>query len=488
MAARDLYPARSPMDWSDHTWALTNGGTEDAPDPVAGDTVIVAHADNDVTMDVDSEVLAAFTLAAGAIDSDGNTLKVGGPLTYTGGTPTALKVLHSGASALKGFPSTDPIADYTIGAGATITCDGPTNWVSKLTMEAGSTLTDDRGDDDPHFNILAEANDFCDCGAATVETEVVIYIPLGTAALSNSGTLKSTAAPSQSIAPTSANGLIRILGQVVGGAKLTQSGVVTTGNLNVYPFGTDVEFELTAASTIGYISFGHADQGGAGTFTLGAGLGLILTLTGTHVIDTTTHAMSIGDWTVLCSDGVDNDDLTITGTGDWTLTGEGNLKLTAATVPLIIDATGEEVTATGPVSVKTLTLTDGTLTLGAQPVTVAGTVAQAGGAVTSTGLWTMSATGTVTITDAMVGAYFNITAGTTTLGGNLSIAGLQIQSGAVFDADSNSLALAVGRITGYGTLANLTPATVVHVAPGVIDGGGNGAYVIFDTVGLPLVI
>ena len=169
------------------------------------------------------------------------------------------------------------------------------------------------------------------------------------------------------------------------------------------------------------------------------------------------------------------------------MTGTGNLAMVSTAMVLVVNTAGT-ITATGPVSVKTLTLTTGTLALGAQPVTVAGTILQSAGTITSTGLWTMSASGTVTITDAIAGAFFNVAAGTTTLGDDLSIAGLQIQRGAIFDADSNSLVLAVGRITGFGTLTNLTPAGIIHVAPGVADGGGNDANVIFDTVAFPLVV
>jgi hypothetical protein len=94
----------------------------------------------------------------------------------------------------------------------------------------------------------------------------------------------------------------------------------------------------------------------------------------------------------------------------------------------------------------------------------------------------------VTIVTAIVGAYFNITAGTCTLADALDIAGLQVQSGANIAGAAQSISLAVGRITGYGSVANIAAAGVIHAAPGVADGGTNTATLIFDPTPMPLVI
>ena len=157
---------------------------------------------------------------------------------------------------------------------------------------------------------------------------------------------------------------------------------------------------------------------------------------------------------------------------------------------VVIDAAGLVVTAGHSIECGTFTLTDGTYAAGAYNHTIYGTVLQSAGTLTATGTWTMAATGTLTITDAIAGAQVTVSAGTTTLGAALSCASIRIEAGATLDCDSNSVVLANsasanplirGRVTGFGTLTNCVPAaTAIHVAPTVTDGGGNSADVIFD--------
>ena len=175
-------------------------------------------------------------------------------------------------------------------------------------------------------------------------------------------------------------------------------------------------------------------------------------------------------------------DCTYTGIGTLTVNATSDLVLSAdgaAAVGLAIniEGTGITVTAGGAaISCGTLTLTEGTY------------VAALTHTVATNQVLTVAGTSTLTLTDAGLHVQIAAAAITCTLGGALACNTLRIETGATLDADSNSLTLASGRIHGYGTLTNLTPAGVIHVAPGIIDGGGNDSNVIFDSVRLPLVI
>ena len=214
---------------------------------------------------------------------------------------------------------------------------------------------------------------------------------------------------------------------------------------------------------------------GDATLTLGAACGIVggVVTTGNAVV-----TMAAGS-SITGSFDADNDTVDWTGssgTNTLTVDATSDLVLGGAATGLDINVEGTGITATAgaAISCLSLTLTEGTY-VAAQTHTVA----------TNQSL-TVAGTSTLTLTDVALNV--QVTAGTCTLGGALSCATLRIESGAILDADSNSMTLASGRITGYGTLKTLTPAGVIHVAPGVADGGGNGAYVIFDTVGLPLVV
>ena len=97
-AARTLYPAHSAMNWSDSTWALSDGGTADEAKPEAGDTVYFTANSGDVTVDedvplagalynlqMDYETCYAGTLALGSytLTVDG-TCELQGTITGTG--------------------------------------------------------------------------------------------------------------------------------------------------------------------------------------------------------------------------------------------------------------------------------------------------------------------------------------------------------------------------------------------------------------------
>jgi len=131
-----------------------------------------------------------------------------------------------------------------------------------------------------------------------------------------------------------------------------------------------------------------------------------------------------------------------------------------------IEGTGITVTAGANISCGTLTLTEGTY------------VAAVTHTVATNQVLTVAGSSTLTLTDT--GLHVQAAVGTCTLGGDLSCATLRIEKDAIVDGGTNGLTLAGGRIHGYGTLKNLVPAGIIHVAYGVIDGGNNSANVIFD--------
>ena len=143
-----------------------------------------------------------------------------------------------------------------------------------------------------------------------------------------------------------------------------------------------------------------------------------------------------------------------------------------------IDATGLEVTAGASIECGSFTMTAGTFTGGAYNVTTHGSIVHTAGTITGTGTYTMAATGNLNLDCAT--AHLRVSAGTTTMTGLVAVSSVFIAAGATLDGDSQNMTLAAGRITGYGTLTNLVPAGIIHVAYGVIDGGNNSANVIFD--------
>ena len=158
------------------------------------------------------------------------------------------------------------------------------------------------------------------------------------------------------------------------------------------------------------------------------------------------------------------------GTNTLTVNATSDLVLGGAAVGLDVNINAPAGTVTAgdaALRVKSLTLTAGTYVAAATTHTVA-----------TNQVLNVAGTSTLTLTDA--GLHVRVAAGTCTLGGDLSCDTLRIESEATLDGDSNDMTLATGRITGYGTLKNLVPAGIIHVAYGVIDGGNNSANVIFD--------
>ena len=93
----DRYPKQVAMNWSDHTWALTDGGTADQLDPGAADDVYFTANSGDVILSTgDTDTFASLdmsygasvyvgTLALGIFDLDTNgDISLSGTLTGTG--------------------------------------------------------------------------------------------------------------------------------------------------------------------------------------------------------------------------------------------------------------------------------------------------------------------------------------------------------------------------------------------------------------------
>jgi hypothetical protein len=154
-----------------------------------------------------------------------------------------------------------------------------------------------------------------------------------------------------------------------------------------------------------------------------------------------------------------------------------NLGGPAVELAVEVDAAGLEVTAGADTECGSFTMTAGTFTGGAYNVTTHGSIVHTAGTITGTGEWDMQDTGNLNLDCAT--AHLRISAGTATMTDDVSVASVFIEAGATLDGDSNNMT-APGGIGGRGTLTNLTPSADVHVAPGVIDGGGNNEHVIFD--------
>lgn len=134
MAARTLYPAQSaPMNWSASTWALSDGGTENEPKPINGDSVAVTVNSNTLTLDEDSAYLAAFTMSGGTIEGSSlRSIKLQGSVAITGG---ALSWEGQFIMFVSGnFASSVSVGCLTIAPGATVTVTG-TSYLHKLSGE-----------------------------------------------------------------------------------------------------------------------------------------------------------------------------------------------------------------------------------------------------------------------------------------------------------------------------------------------------------------
>ena len=257
------------------------------------------------------------------------------------------------------------------------------------------------------------------------------------------------------------------------------TGAVTASDTTAYVAGANhaltggITLTSSLLNLLNHAITGDVDLAG-GTITmttLGGGiLGAVTDSAGSNTIALGTD----GNITGSCDLG----DCTWTGVGTLTVNTAGALNLGGAAVGLTIDiATAGTVTAGSNISAKTILLSGGEYA-----AAVTHTLADNQTIIVDDGPTTL------TLTDAGVHVRIVGAAFTCTLGGALSCKTLSIGPTTTLDADSNSLTLASGRITGYGTLTNLTPAGIIHVAPGVIDGGGNDGNVIFDPVQREIVV
>ena len=91
MAARTLYPTQTagPTNWSNSTWALSDGGTENEAPPTDEDDVIFTPNSGDITLDTDGEAasldmyISAFDYT-GTLDMSTNSLIIGGDVYLAG--------------------------------------------------------------------------------------------------------------------------------------------------------------------------------------------------------------------------------------------------------------------------------------------------------------------------------------------------------------------------------------------------------------------
>jgi len=416
-----------------------------------------------------------FTLTDGVWTSAANALTVAGDLTYVGGTWTACTggITMTGTGTIADLPAlvTNPLViDAT---GEAVTIDGAVS-VSALTLTAGDLICA-ANDFTVAGNLIHTAGTITGTGEITVNTTANLKWICPTQDIVVDGgatTATATGVISCSLLTfSSAGGILALetFDHIVAGGFIQSAGTVTgTGSLTLTGTGT---LALPAVLTTLDVEV----DAPAGVVSLGANISLeSLTLT-----DCTTFAA--GAYTVTCADSIVHTAGAITGTGLWKISGTGNLKLDAKTVPLEIDATA--VTCTGAVTCKTFAGTGGTYADSGFNQTFYGNciMGVGMGIVTATGRWTMAATGTFTLVPAQTTMSLHVAAGTTTLGDDVSCANVFVAGGATLDADSHGLTLAAGNITGYGTVTNLVPAGAISCGPGIIDGGGNHANVTFET-------
>ncbi len=181
---RTLYPDTQARNWSDSNWGLNNTGGGVQAKPTIEDTVIFDAAAADVTMDENSAVLVAFTMSAGTLDGNGNTLFVDGDVNISDGTLTAV-ILEQGEES--NFQATNPstgkkLTQYNLDFNADITL-GATSYVLAFNVTSGAAFANTGRVLNIHF---PGGNDFIDCsdvmltGTVAITTETVTRTNAGT--------------------------------------------------------------------------------------------------------------------------------------------------------------------------------------------------------------------------------------------------------------------------------------------------------------------
>lgn len=125
------------------------------------------------------------TQASTAFIGTGHTLYASGHVVYTAGVVTNLSVVQSGTANLDWSSTSYPLLDYQTAASAVITLTG-WSYAKAVTLNDSSTLAGSS------YALQARnpaANDFYDCGTATVSAQITILLDNYR---SNSGTLKSS--------------------------------------------------------------------------------------------------------------------------------------------------------------------------------------------------------------------------------------------------------------------------------------------------------
>lgn len=168
--ARILYPVQSPasMDWSDSTWALTDGGTADEPKPEDDDTVYFTANSGDVTVDETAPLTGALTVLnmtnyTGTLDLGTYTLTVDG-MCQLYGTIIGTGTIDAGESL---FNQVAAVADavtlllttsgshsiYWLGTGGSININCAGTWTLRNNISA-YVFTMRRGTLDGHSQMI----------------------------------------------------------------------------------------------------------------------------------------------------------------------------------------------------------------------------------------------------------------------------------------------------------------------------------------------
>ncbi len=307
-----------------------------------------------------------FTLTLGTIVGTGYIMKVNGDVLYTAGTATDLIIQFTGDGNLSWNTSSNPLQELIVDNTKTCT----------LTGNAQTQKVSGAGDIAPsasqNLYFVNAVDDFW--SLAGTNTATVFYI---------NDTLTSR---TSGLAIT-AKRIEWREGVVILDADVTATAPCDIGNssdnmsldLNGHEISTDSSFDIKsgATGTLGIdLNGGTIDAAGA------------VNLTGITITDTATGGIieCAGDFTIdsALPDGVS---VVLNGTGDIT-TVSGNRS------DLTVDTAGTH-TAIGVGYWDSFLLTTGTYADGGLAHNIAGSIIRTAGTLTSTGLWSMTASGTL---------------------------------------------------------------------------------------------
>ena len=472
---------------------------------------------------VKGDLVNGGTIKNDATATGVNSITVGGRWTnngtFTAGTTTPRidVILNAASPAVIGGTSTTTFLNLTVAGTSTETLGHAETVTGILTLASGTL--------DPSTFTLT-VNSTVTCGAGTIADSAAGTVSYqGPAGQNVCAGNYSNLTFNNNAKTLAASGTIAI-------ARTFAAG---TGN-SVLTDGSTISFDGTAAQAIPALTYYNLDISSTNTATLAAGTttvaGILSLTSGTLAVSTRTlianGAVTCGGATITSSNGgtvsyqgpagqtvcagtygnltLGNSDHTLAATGTIGIAGTfipgtGTITVTGSTVNfnragaqsipaftfnnLTISASGIS-TLTGDVTANgTLSLSGGTLAVGANTLTANGTVTCAGGALTSgaTGIVNYAAAGAQTVcASANYGILRTSGSGSKTLAGNVATAGtVTVGAGTTLDQGSSTFTLTSGgRMTVNGAFQNTGTGTLTltggltNNGTFLVDGGGAG--------------